>query len=68
MDDTDPYSYLTLAETAAKLRISKRTLSRLIIAGKGPVTSAIGRRRLIRTIDLQVWQEAVAMPTRSDAA
>jgi excisionase family DNA binding protein len=46
-----PIELLTLAEAAETLRISPRTLQRLI--GTGLPTVRIGRRTLIRLDDLQ---------------
>lgn len=47
---------LTLPEAAKFVRVSTRTLQRLISLGEGPRCARVGQRRLIfRVRDLQRW-------------
>lgn len=54
---------LTLAETADRLRISRRHLASLMAEGSGPPVVALGRRRLVRAAALAEW-----LATRERAA
>ena len=46
---------LTAIEVAAMLKISLRTLERVIRAGNGPDWSRIGRQRRWRAQDVHAW-------------
>jgi excisionase family DNA binding protein len=53
---------LTLSEAADALRLSRRTLQRLISSGALP-TVRIGQRRLVRAVDLR-WLVARSLDRR----
>lgn len=46
---------LTLPEAAAQLRVSKRTLERLIAAREFPLPLKVGARSLVPVADLQAY-------------
>lgn len=48
---------LTIDECAARLRISVRTLQRLIADGRGPVLTRIGGKVFVRVDQLTGWIE-----------
>jgi excisionase family DNA binding protein len=59
--------FLTVSEAAALLRLSKITLGRWRIEGKGPPFRKFGRRVLYATADLIAWGEAQKRVSTSEA-
>ncbi len=55
MAASDADELLTALEVAALLKISLRTLERVVRAGNGPVCSRIGRQRRWRAQDVHAW-------------
>ena len=51
--------WLTLAEAAERLRVSERTITRMVGAGRIRTTT-LGRRRLVRRDDLDAFLRAAA--------
>ena len=47
--------FLSLKETAIELKVSKRTLDRWAVRGKGPPRTRIGRKILYRRESIQQW-------------
>jgi excisionase family DNA binding protein len=48
---------LTIPEVAEQLRVSKRTVERLISAGRIPVVRVASQRRFVRRTDLESYVE-----------
>lgn len=59
---------LTKREAAARLRVSERTLDRLIATGDGPPTTRIAGRVLIREDHLATWINCCSGSPRAAAA
>lgn len=57
----------TIAESAERLRMSKRTFRRRVLPECGPVQTMPGGVVLIRLADLDAWIEAHALPVGSAA-
>jgi len=54
-----PYEFMLTAETAALLRLSKRTLEKYRMTGAGgPPFVRIGGRVIYRRADLEIWLAA----------
>jgi len=49
----------SIVEAAAAVNISRSRLYELLIAGEGPPTIKLGRRRLIRRAALDEWLESL---------
>ena len=59
---------LSVDEAAARVRISVRTLQRLIADGRGPALTRIGGRRFIGAEQLGRWVERNTAPADVQAA
>lgn len=46
---------LTLSELSTQVRVSERTVRRMIGRGAGPVLTRIGRKRFVATPDAREW-------------
>ena len=55
-------SLLTKKEAAARMRVHPATLNALIRNGRGPATTAIGGKSLIREDALTAWLDASTEP------
>lgn len=58
MNETLSSEALTIEETAALMRVSKRHLHKLMADGDGPPVVQLGRRKIIRREALRQWLEA----------
>jgi excisionase family DNA binding protein len=55
---SDPIELLTLAEVAERLRVSRRTVERLVAAGRLRVVG-VGRRRMVTNREIEAFVAAV---------
>lgn len=57
--------YLNTLEAAAYLRLSKSTLAKARVSGRGPPYLKVGRRVLYRHGDLDAWAQATLRSSTS---
>lgn len=59
-------TYLSTIEAAKILNLSRRTLEKMRVQGRGPVFRRFGSRVLYDLEDLKVWADAGARRSTSD--
>jgi excisionase family DNA binding protein len=64
-EDTNNLEWLTLAEVAATLRVSTRTVQRWAESGSVPAVTLPGGRRRISSAELERW--LLELPRRCEA-
>ena len=55
--------YLTIAQLAAQLGKSPRTLERYMVARRGPTKTRLGKTILFKISDVHAWLESLREPT-----
>ena len=56
-DTTEKNDILTLADTAGEVRLSMKTVRKLIAAGEFAPSFRIGKKTFVRRVQLQRWIE-----------